>query len=74
MRNRIKGYWSWDEVGIQPHTLAPAANRPVSRTRAPARSTRPAARRGGVVPYVVAGSLLAGLALAWGMGALLRRA
>lgn len=74
MRNRIKGYWSWEDVGISPSELAPAA--PQTRPPRTALQTRSAAvseRERTISALVVAGGVLAGLALIWGLGALVRR-
>jgi hypothetical protein len=58
MRNRIKGLWSWAEIGIVPDELSPSTGAIAPAAVADSGSGTNAA-------LVLAGSVLAGVALAW---------
>jgi hypothetical protein len=60
MRNRIKGFWSWEDVGILPEKLAHP--RGAKTRRVPVKSGSKARDRTG---FALAGGILAGFALLW---------
>jgi hypothetical protein len=71
MRNRIKGHWSWEDVGILPAELARARS---ERGEAASSLGEEATTWHRAMPVVaVAGGLAAGAALVWVIRAILRR-